>query len=358
MCLTPGRIRLKDREVDVACRNCEECRRARLRSWTGRILAEMQTAADTWFVTLTYGGGYDAEVAYRLDYRDVQLFLKRLRKDGFRFRFVAVGEYGGKRNRAHWHLMIFWEDRVPTVPMNERFNWQWWSWGLAQCERPRSGQASAAYIMQYLDKDAIDARMKFSTRPALGTQYLLEYARRHAREGVALFAAGNVFTIPGNTRSNGKLFYYPVEKDRSIYTAMIRAYLLEWSKFRPESPAAMSADVAEYVCGFEGEGEEPEELGKAFAAWWAKHYQVTTTQELLLSFWQPIDDDPRFRAVSTRGALFVHFERDGRRYAETWRALDGSDANVRDERRNQALAEDLCDELRRELERRGMWRAP
>jgi len=46
------------------------------------MLAEEQTCHSTWFVTLTYGGGYDNVEAYWINYRHVQLFFKKLRKAG------------------------------------------------------------------------------------------------------------------------------------------------------------------------------------------------------------------------------------------------------------------------------------
>jgi hypothetical protein len=42
--------------------------------------------------------------------RDLQLFFKRLRKDGFKFRYVASGEYGEKTRRPHFHIALFGVD--------------------------------------------------------------------------------------------------------------------------------------------------------------------------------------------------------------------------------------------------------
>lgn len=42
--------------------------------------------------------------------RDLQLFFKRLRKAGYKFRYVASGEYGEKTRRPHFHIALFGVD--------------------------------------------------------------------------------------------------------------------------------------------------------------------------------------------------------------------------------------------------------
>ena len=41
---------------------------------------------------------------------DLQRFFKRLRKAGFKFRYVASGEYGDKTRRPHFHIALFGVD--------------------------------------------------------------------------------------------------------------------------------------------------------------------------------------------------------------------------------------------------------
>ena len=38
---------------------------------------------------------------------DLQRFFKRMRKAGFKFRYVASGEYGDKTRRPHFHIALF-----------------------------------------------------------------------------------------------------------------------------------------------------------------------------------------------------------------------------------------------------------
>jgi len=251
MCNTPLEVyNRRDKTVTkVQCRKCETCLQARKRQWVGRILAEMQTCQETWFTTHTYGGGYENGEAYWIDYADIQKMFKRLRKDGYKFKYIAVGEYGEKRSRGHFHLMLFWQsDPPPVSEMNERIQFEYWPHGYSQIEYPRSGQGSAAYIMDYMNKANLkEAVMKYSKNPMLGSEYLQEYARKTAREGLALFAQGDRFTIPGNLNRNGEMFYYAVGRTTGIYPKMMEAYLEEWAIHRPDQRLPTSEDLTDYI---------------------------------------------------------------------------------------------------------------
>ena len=74
------------------------------------------------FITLTYKdsalpeneyidpetGAYEQSPVHTLRRRDVQLFLKRLRKNsGQEIRYYGCGEYGDETFRPHYHLILF-----------------------------------------------------------------------------------------------------------------------------------------------------------------------------------------------------------------------------------------------------------
>lgn len=249
MCLTPyKRIDKEGYEMIHSCRKCEDCMKARKRHWIGRLLAEEQTSLATWFGTFTYAGGYDNDEAYELQYEHVQQMFKRMRKAGHKFKYLAVGEYGTAKGRAHWHILFYFTTPPPTVEFNAMIQFPHWEKGHSQIEIPRSTQGSAAYMIDYITKDlSIAGRMRYSKNPAMGTTYLLEYARERARHGVALFPDGDVFTIPDNMNRANKLFWYKVGNQTAIYNKMMDAFLLEWSIKRPDQRMALSADLIEYL---------------------------------------------------------------------------------------------------------------
>lgn len=79
------------------------------REWAIRITHESQMYESNCFLTLTYD---DPRLPAhgQLVKRDLQLFFKRLRKAGHKFRYVAAGEYGELKRRPHFHVALFGMD--------------------------------------------------------------------------------------------------------------------------------------------------------------------------------------------------------------------------------------------------------
>lgn len=107
--------------VEIPCGHCIGCRLEYSRQWANRLMLEASLYDSNYFVTLTYDnenlpenyyGDPSSGVPIRnstLVLRDVQLFLKRLRKaiEPEKIRFYLCGEYGTKTMRPHYHAIIF-----------------------------------------------------------------------------------------------------------------------------------------------------------------------------------------------------------------------------------------------------------
>lgn len=105
----------------IPCGQCIGCRLQRSREWANRCLMELQDHPEGgYFVTLTYNDMHlpwslysdpstgEACFSLSLDRRDVQLFLKRLRKNtGQDIRYFGCGEYGPTTFRPHYHIILF-----------------------------------------------------------------------------------------------------------------------------------------------------------------------------------------------------------------------------------------------------------
>jgi len=109
--------RFGDRFVRLPCGKCVGCMDMRARSWATRCMNEASLHEQNCFVTLTYADEY-LPLDGKLCLRDVQLFLKRLRKCyGAGIRYFLCGEYGPNGDRPHYHLVVFGFDFPDKRPV-------------------------------------------------------------------------------------------------------------------------------------------------------------------------------------------------------------------------------------------------
>jgi len=112
-CDTPYYVRIKGRidEIPLPCGRCPHCKKHRTNSWVFRLQQEDLVSSCSHFITLTYTSDHvpiSANGFMTLCKRDLQLFFKRLRKlQQSKIRYYAVGEYGSKRWRPHYHIIMF-----------------------------------------------------------------------------------------------------------------------------------------------------------------------------------------------------------------------------------------------------------
>lgn len=90
------------------CGRCYYCRIKRAKVWTHRIILESAQHKDNSFLTLTYSDE-QLPAGGTLEPKHLQLFFKKLRKacEPSRIRFFAVGEYGSRTLRPHYHAALF-----------------------------------------------------------------------------------------------------------------------------------------------------------------------------------------------------------------------------------------------------------
>ncbi|AXH75620.1 MAG: replication initiator protein [Microviridae sp.] len=116
-CMQPFNLKLVEqgKTVPVPCGKCPACYKRRVSAWSFRLMQQERIAETSYFITLTYdtravpitNSGYMG-----LQKKDVQLFLKRVRKvhsgsSVSYIKYYCVGEYGGKSYRPHYHIIIF-----------------------------------------------------------------------------------------------------------------------------------------------------------------------------------------------------------------------------------------------------------
>lgn len=160
-CLYPLTIRRTDgylgrdglTSVTVPCGKCAVCRKERSKMWASRLMLESLYFVDSVFVTLTY----DDENLVRASrstlptlYKpDVQKFFKRLRKDlegtDRKIKYYAVGEYGDRTFRPHYHCIIFGLSQKDKELISD-------NWSLGRVDVGDVTLASCNYVSGYIQK--------------------------------------------------------------------------------------------------------------------------------------------------------------------------------------------------------------
>jgi hypothetical protein len=152
----------RDQPVEIACGQCHGCRLERSRQWAVRCVHEASLYENNCFITLTFSPEELEERVnpWSLDVRDMQLFMKRLRKKyGKGIRFFQCGEYGELNKRPHYHAILFNFD-FPDKELWKIHNGQRYYisqslstlWGKGHCVIGDVTFESAAYVARYVMK--------------------------------------------------------------------------------------------------------------------------------------------------------------------------------------------------------------
>lgn len=184
MCITPIQLKkdyngLKDtfHMQQVPCGKCIDCKKARVNSWYVRLLEEKKQSTSAHFITLTYDDEtipYSDSFIPTLDYGDFQRMIKRVRKN-YRtkkpIKYFAVGEYGSKTDRPHYHVIIF------NAENPENITNEWQKYGFAHVGNV--SDSSIYYTLKYCLKNIDDETKQLDRKPEkaliskkLGLSYL------------------------------------------------------------------------------------------------------------------------------------------------------------------------------------------
>lgn len=183
MCLFPNPNPLTDGPAykkgvtQFPCGGCPECMQSRSNKIMLRDVFEASQHQNNCMCTLTYdayirdsqGHIVGERVADRkVNLRDCQLFLKRLRmqvyrKFGVRFKYRLSAEYGKKTHRPHYHVLFFgWSfPDIVKYKKSKRGNWIYtssmltkaWGHGICTVDSVRLSSAMARYCSKYSSKD-------------------------------------------------------------------------------------------------------------------------------------------------------------------------------------------------------------
>lgn len=171
-----------DQPVVVPCGKCITCRLSKSFEWSVRCTCESYFYKENYFLTLTYNSECLPEDR-QLNRLHFQQFMKRLRWHfrGYKLKVFYCGEYGDKRNRPHYHAIIFGlplsEKNYRLYPVNysKKGNKNYVNdvitnlWGKGLVTIGTFSSSSASYVAQYtLKKAKYNFNCKKSVKPFIG----------------------------------------------------------------------------------------------------------------------------------------------------------------------------------------------
>ena len=171
----------------VPCGKCIGCRLRYSKNWAIRCMHESQMHTENSFITLTYDEK-NVPADGNLDVREVQLFMKRLRKKiGQPVRYFFAGEYGGRFGRPHYHGLMFGYDFPDKVLKVERLGNKLYESKILAEVWPNGfhtigdlSYASAAYVARYCVKKAT-AQVEYYRDDESGVRMQVDKRSGHIR---------------------------------------------------------------------------------------------------------------------------------------------------------------------------------
>ena len=148
--------------ITVPCGKCDACTSSQRNDWFVRCYFEYlnckKQGFNTYFYTLTYSPEhlprYNSINVFRR--RDIQLFIKRLRKElACPLKYIITSEFGELYGRSHYHCLFFVYDRITPHRLNDAI-YNTWRKGFVKPGKNRgivNGIAGIKYVTKYITKD-------------------------------------------------------------------------------------------------------------------------------------------------------------------------------------------------------------
>lgn len=255
------------------CQKCDPCLRTRRNTWSNRISLESYSHENSAFITLTYDDDHlqfgHPETGEWLPHptlnpKDLQNFIKRIRRAVApqRLRFYAVGEYGDRSWRPHYHLALFgyescWRGEtrkdkhaqsLPCCPPCDLIKEKWTYGGI---DNALVEDKSATYIAGYVTKKLTkkDDEKLYGRYP--------EFSRMSRRPGIGALNMDHLATALNSEHGHHCLTEHgdvPITIKIGTKTLLLGRYLRDQLRNLTE--------LNEYVNLETGEIIDPKELSK------------------------------------------------------------------------------------------------
>lgn len=218
-----------EKTINVPCGRCPDCCKRRTSGWSFRLMQEDKRSMNSHFITLTYDTAHvpiSKNGFMELRKRDLQLFFKRLRKaqsyilPNWNIRYYAVGEYGGRTRRPHYHIILF---NVDIKLINE-------AWNLGDIHYGQLSAASVGYTLKYISKEKKGALHRNDDRTPMFSLMSKGLGSNYLTDAMIKWHKSNLENHVHCTTNDGKKLSMPRYYKDKIYTESERAAIAYFGK--------------------------------------------------------------------------------------------------------------------------------
>lgn len=226
------------RTKQVPCGKCSACIDNKRKEWYFRLKQEARYSYNAHFITLTYANDYMPRNSLGFPTfrkKDIQDFLKRFRyfvdqkqKDNpyqLKVRYFCISEYGGKKGRPHYHLLIFNIPRDIDVYLLTRKSWTFGRISSSLMNNARIGYC-ANYMYgksELMPDEFIDETnsifMLSSRRPGIGYNYVSQEIIDYHNRGLI-----NYVTDDGKKQALPRYYKSKLFDDDTLMKVQVKTY--------------------------------------------------------------------------------------------------------------------------------------
>lgn len=279
--------------IRVPCRKCWACMKNKVNDLTGRALCEYSVSDWSAVLTLTYAPRAGQLRAEQIHKHDFQRFMKRFRRrlelddkkndrDGTTCRYITAGEYGSRKGRAHFHVLLFGKGfEPPFMYRKQKWTLDEWPHGFTYADHI-TGERAIRYVTKYLVKGVHDQNkgkvrgeewVTYSRKPMLGAEFVAGLALRQAEMGVLPY---NLNYLPPGAEPKNRY---------SLYGAAQRFYWDVLGQLRPDFLELRPGKLLEFV----KPGTE-----------WVDASRVRYLKEMAKREWAALDDHERMNILTSQ----------------------------------------------------------
>jgi len=214
MCVSPSFVWVergpKWDQQPVPCKKCWRCLSNRVNDFVGRSLCEAAFSDKVCAITLTYAPRDD--LAERIiTPSHFQDFIRALRRRGHKVRYMGVGEYGDLHGRVHFHALLFFKGKAPTIPHQKNHHIPEWPHGHVYADW-NADEKSCRYVCKYLLKgEAGRYWFSLSKKPVIGWAFFEKKAERAA--SLLAFPSSFDYLPPGGSTERSYLMTGATRRD-------------------------------------------------------------------------------------------------------------------------------------------------